>query len=92
MTQMPGPPLEDIRKITLNKLAIDWSKVTWSDLRKPLYSGLAAALYEVLITKGKPRVISTNVDEQAHYWVATYRNTNTSKEFVTAVQNMQQGN
>ena len=29
------------------RFGIDWTRVQWQDLRKPLYSGLAAALYMV---------------------------------------------
>ncbi|XP_048244945.1 uncharacterized protein LOC124143446 [Haliotis rufescens] len=38
-----------------SQFAIDWSTVQWSDLRKPLYSGLAAALYLSTISEPLPQ-------------------------------------
>ncbi|XP_067662561.1 uncharacterized protein [Haliotis asinina] len=38
-----------------SQFAIDWNTVQWSDLRKPLYSGLAAALYLTTITEPLPQ-------------------------------------
>ena len=34
--------------IIANQFGILWNRVTWRDLRKPLYSGIAAALYTIL--------------------------------------------
>lgn len=34
--------------IIFNQFGFDWNRVSWSDLRKPLYSGVAAALYTIL--------------------------------------------
>ncbi|XP_071097398.1 collagen alpha-6(VI) chain-like [Haliotis cracherodii] len=63
-----------------NKLGIDWSNVTWSDLRKPLYSGLAAAMY--LLGKGAPWLIPSAIDEQEQYWKSHYKPTGTDGTFV----------
>ena len=52
------------------KLGIDWTKTTWADLEKPLYSGLAARLYLARI----PASIPTDLPSQAQYW-KTYYNT-----------------
>ncbi|XP_070175590.1 uncharacterized protein [Littorina saxatilis] len=41
---------------------IDWMSVQWQDLEKPLYSGLAAALYT--FTQGK---VPTNLEQQGTY-------------------------
>ena len=51
-------------------LGIHWPAVTWSDLRKPLYSGVAAAL-STLLTLGS-QSISGNVTAQANLWVQMY--------------------
>jgi hypothetical protein len=37
--------LSDTRDAIQAHLGIDWMSTSWQDLRKPLYSGLAAALY-----------------------------------------------
>ncbi|XP_068744281.1 uncharacterized protein [Montipora capricornis] len=50
------------------KLGIDWTRTTWSDLEKPLYSGLAARLYLARISASIP----TDLSSQAHYWKKYY--------------------
>lgn len=47
---------------------INWTRTTWRDLLKPLYSGLAASLYFKL----KPAIPDT-ISEQAAYWKKYYR-------------------
>lgn len=56
------------------KLGIDWTRTTWSDLEKPLYSGLAARLYLARI----PARIPTDLSSQAQYWKIHY-NTKTGR-------------
>ncbi|XP_067662565.1 uncharacterized protein [Haliotis asinina] len=48
---------------------IDWNTVQWSDLRKPLYSGLAAALYLSTITEPLPQ----GVENQGSYYKKYFR-------------------
>ena len=57
---------EKIRK----EFGIDWSSVQWSDLRIPLYSGIAARLILLNI----PETIPCDKEGQATYW-KTYYNT-----------------
>lgn len=45
------------RRFIKAKLAIDWTKTRWQDLRKPLYSGLAARLYLAKISAPIPAQI-----------------------------------
>jgi hypothetical protein len=52
---------------------INWPSVQWSDLEKPLYSGLAARLFLSTI----PTAIPGTVLEQANYW-KQYYNKNSS--------------
>ena len=47
---------------------IDWARTTWYDLRKPLYSGLAARLFLVKI----PAAIPSDLPGQAAYWKLYY--------------------
>ena len=49
--------------IIRNQFGIDWSTVTWSDLRKPLYSGISAALYIILHGGTEWRI-----EDQAHFY------------------------
>ena len=60
-----------------NKLGIDWSTVTWSDLRKPLYSAIAAAL--LLTLEGAPENVPAAVNKQAEYWLNHYRQGGTNR-------------
>ena len=50
-------------KQKLNNVSIDWGQVQWSDLRKPLYAGLAARLYLLKI----PAPILATLKNQAEY-------------------------
>ncbi|XP_068708630.1 uncharacterized protein [Montipora foliosa] len=50
------------------RLGIDWTRTTWSDLEKPLYSGLAARLYLARIRARIP----TDLSSQAQYWKIHY--------------------
>lgn len=60
---------------------VDWCSVKWSDLRKPLYSAIAArlALYNF------PRTIpkASDVITQAQLWADYYRQGGSVSEFVT---------
>ena len=51
---------------------IDWTKVTWSDLRKPLYSGLAAVLYLMQRTGSNTTAIPASLEGQGDFWSHYY--------------------
>ncbi|KAK7095220.1 uncharacterized protein [Littorina saxatilis] len=53
-----------------SSFGIDWPAVTWSDLRKPLYSGLAAALSTLLTLRSQ--TMPGSITEQADLWVKMY--------------------
>ena len=61
-----------------NKYGIDWLKTSWKDLRKPLYSGLAAALYLSNI----PEAIPADVEGQAKYWKKYYNTSGKVEHFL----------
>ncbi|XP_076454803.1 uncharacterized protein LOC143289641 [Babylonia areolata] len=63
-----------------SSLQIQWPSTTWSDLRKPLYSGLAAALY-TLKTLGSEDMLG-NISSQAPIWSQMYNN-RLASEYVT---------
>lgn len=67
--------------------SIDWSSVTWSDLRKPLYSGIAAALYLQYIERMHATTIPTSINAQAKFWVDRF---NGQLNDFLAVQNLQE--
>ena len=72
------------------KFGIDWPSVQWEDLRKPLYSGLAARLF--LSNREEP--IPNDVAGQASYW-KTHYNTNlgagTTERFIEDVMALENG-
>ena len=57
-----------------DKFGIEWSKVEWKDLTKPLYSALAARLF----MSNKPSAIPDDIEGQAKYWKDNY-NTDAGK-------------
>ncbi|KAK7095217.1 hypothetical protein V1264_006656 [Littorina saxatilis] len=64
------PDIQSACNYISSSFGIDWPAVTWSDLRKPLYSGLAAAL-STLLTLGS-RTMPGSITEQADLWVEMY--------------------
>ena len=68
---------------------IDWQYVTWEDLRKPFYSGLAARIY--LWNIGKSIPLAGEIVEQALYWRDIYNYNGTSKDFINLVEALEKG-
>ena len=69
------------------KFDIDWLSVQWEDLRKPLYSGLAARLF--LSNKQEPIPLASNVTAQAAYWKEHYntkKGAGTEEKFIQDVR------
>ena len=52
------------------KFKIIWTSVNWNDLRKPLYSALAASMYISLVNDPVPPVYA--IRTQAEYWKANF--------------------
>ena len=69
------------------KFSIQWSSVQWNDLRKPLYSALAARLFFYTVSTSIP--ISSNIQSQATYWVTNYNTSGSTSNFVTLVNELQ---
>ena len=65
--------LDKIRQSS--ELGINWTATEWRDLRKPLWSALAARLY---LTRLTTIPLSVNHDEQANYWFTQYHTTSTA--------------
>ena len=71
-----------------SSFGITWSTTQWVDLRKPLYSALAARLYLYLISTSIP--LGTNINGQASYWVNQYTSSaGTTSDFTSAVNFLQ---
>ncbi|XP_076454835.1 collagen alpha-1(XII) chain-like [Babylonia areolata] len=89
-TQTESARLSHQYALIRSKLGIDWSTVTWADMRKPLYSALAAAM--LLTLEGAPANVPVNVDMQADYWLKRYRSgptTQTVQSFVVPANALQ---
>ena len=66
---------------------IDWTATVWSDLRKPLFSALAARLYFEVITAEIP--LSPDISAQGNYWATYYTSSGgTQTEFVNAINEL----
>ncbi|GFS08872.1 collagen alpha-1(XIV) chain [Elysia marginata] len=86
-TKFESPRLAAEYNLLLNKLVIDWFGVTWADLVKPLYSGIAAALH--LILEGAPGTVGPDLTSQAIFWVSTLRVGRSGQEFLIGMQEFQ---
>lgn len=66
---------------------VDWCSVRWSDLRKPLYSAIAARL----VLYNFPRTIpkASDVSTQAQMWADHYRQGGSVQEFATVTSELQ---
>ena len=67
--------------------SIEWSSVQWSDLRRPLYSALAARLY--MYTVPHPIPISSEIESQAVYWGTHYNSLGNTSDFVALVNELE---
>lgn len=67
------------------KLSIDWDNVNWTDLRKPLYSGLAATLF---IRKYSNFTVPNSLESQALLWKTIYRPQKQVHDFYQATINL----
>ena len=90
-TQTESGRLSQLYSRIRSKLGIDWSAVTWADMRRPLYSALAAAMF--LTLEGAPANVPNTVDAQAAYWLTHFRKgqtTETVQNFTGPVKTFQQ--
>ena len=87
-TQNTGPnsSLANLHQQIQSTFSIQWSSVQWSDLRKPLYSALAARLYFYTVPASIP--ISSTIQSQATYWATYYNPSGSTSNFVTLVNEL----
>lgn len=76
-------------KQKLKNLGIDWSKVEWVDLRKPLFSGLAAAMYAVI--EAGSAGIPNGIEYQSVFWRNTTRPSQEVNVFYKGAQKLETG-
>lgn len=68
---------------------IDWQSVRWEDLRKPLFSALAARLILSNVTESIP--LASDVVAQASYWRRYYNNAGAEARFIADVMALEGG-
>lgn len=74
--------IEDMCQAIQEKLNIDWRAVAWTDLTKPLYSGLAASLrLQQIAGNNTPGVL----ERQADFWVDNYHKGQSPHYFISEV-------
>lgn len=79
------PKLQQAYQSIRQKLGIDWTKVKYSELRKPLYSAIAARLKY----RNVPSPIPNSVSGQGNYWKKNYnsiRGKGTAATFIQKVK------
>lgn len=75
--------IEDTCQAIQEKLNIDWRAVAWTDLTKPLYSGLAASLrLQQIAGNSTPGVL----ERQADFWVDNYHKGQSPFYFISEVK------
>ena len=84
------PELENARQEILFSFDIVWSTVTWADLRRPLYSGLAARLLLANVQQEIP--FASEIAQQANYWKQYYNQNGTVQQFIDDVTALGTGN
>ncbi|XP_067666686.1 uncharacterized protein [Haliotis asinina] len=72
--------------IIQSEFNIDWRNATWEDLRKPLYSGLAASLFIKYQSRGHDS--PANVNSQASFWTRYMRSGGDRAAFTTKARNL----
>ena len=77
--------LDKYKKITV-EFGINWPEVQWRDLRKPLYSGIAARLFLSNI----PSPIPLDIAGQGNYWADLYNKAGagTQQKFIDDVKGL----
>lgn len=87
--QTKGSTLQSYIQDIKAKFQIDWMTTSWSDLRKPLHSALAARLYILQSSGGID--IPRSVSDQADFWKSYYRPGGDTDDFVVALEQLEQG-
>lgn len=80
-----GSTLREIQR----HFGIEWQSVRWEDLRKPLYSALAARLILSNVTESIP--LASDVAAQASYWRRYYNNVGAEARFIADVMSLEEG-
>ena len=80
--RLPGK-FEGIRE----KFQIDWPSVTWRDLRRPLYSAIAARLVLFVAPTSIPQ--TSDIPAQAEFWMQYYNTGGSTANFIAAASELE---
>ncbi|KAK7480283.1 hypothetical protein BaRGS_00028451, partial [Batillaria attramentaria] len=80
--------LEPARNNIQTHLGINWEATSWTDLLKPLYSGLAAALY--ISNELHQNPAPTTISQQQTFWATQYHHGGVSASEYTTLANLMQ--
>ncbi|KAK7480284.1 hypothetical protein BaRGS_00028452, partial [Batillaria attramentaria] len=80
--------LEPARNNIQTHLGINWEATSWTDLLKPLYSGLAAALY--ISNELHQNPAPTTISQQQTFWATQYHHGGVSASDYTTLANLMQ--
>lgn len=84
LTAQSGSVLNSYLPKIQAEFGINTNTVTYSDLNKPLYSALAAALYTVYVIAASPvRDLPRSINNQANFWATYYRPGSSSSTFIS---------
>ena len=83
------PELTETYTAISNSLDIDWPTATWGDLRKPLFSALAARLFFSIVAEDIP--MAGNLQGQAEHWKEYFNSDpgDTVQEFIDSVNELE---
>jgi len=84
-SELGSSKLSALKDAILIEFKIEWAKVTYADLGKPLYSGIAAALFSeyVVMTHSTVSEIPRAIKDQANFWVSYFKPNGSAQVFET---------
>ena len=88
LTQNADDPILNVKhNLIAQELGIDWTVVEFDDLRRPLYSALAARLLLFLAPEMIPD--SNDIEGQAQFWQQYYNTGGSIEEFTGAANELE---
>ena len=69
------------------RFQIDWPSVTWRDLRRPLYSAIAARLVLFIAPASIPQ--ASDIVAQAEFWMRHYNPEGSTANFISAANELE---
>ncbi|XP_067668029.1 uncharacterized protein [Haliotis asinina] len=86
-TSACAQPIRNTCALIKSSFGIDWTRVRWNDLRKPLYSGLGAVLF--ILSQNLP-VLPADTVSQAQFWSSVYRKGAYMNKYIIASQTIRE--